>query len=76
MELETAIANTLKENRKKAGLSQERLALDSDLDRTFVSLLERGKRLPSLKSLFKISNALSTKPSIIVAQIELLLQKD
>jgi transcriptional regulator with XRE-family HTH domain len=62
MEIEKAFGQTLKELRVKAGLSQEALTLECDLDRTYISLLERGLRQPTLKSLFKIADILHPPP--------------
>jgi len=41
---EKAFGEALWEIRKERGISQERLALDCDLDRTYISLIERGVR--------------------------------
>lgn len=48
-----AIRNTKK-------VSQEKLAELADLDRTYVSDIENGKRNVSIETIFKISNALET----------------
>jgi len=40
------------------GLSQEQLADRCGLDRTEISLLERGKRFPRLDTLVKLARAL------------------
>lgn len=61
---------TLRQIRTKKGLSQERLAFDSGLDRTFISLLERGRRQPSLTTLLQLSKALGVKASEIIAEVE------
>jgi len=68
--LNTAFADVLREFRKKSGLSQERLALDANLDRTFISMLERGIRQPSMKSLFAIAAVLNVPPHKIVQAVE------
>ncbi len=61
-EYKTLILNILAENikglRQKHKLSQEKLAEKSSLDRTYISLLERSKRNPSLTNLVKISKGL------------------
>ena len=46
--LKDIFGKVLKDLRLDAGYSQEKLALDCGLDRTFVSMLERGKRQPSI----------------------------
>ena len=50
--------------------SQEALALICGLDRTFISLLERGQRQPTLSSIFAIADALEITPSIMLANVE------
>lgn len=52
-------ANKLKNLRESKGFSQEELAFKSRLDRTYISRIEREKRNPSLKSLYKIAIALN-----------------
>jgi transcriptional regulator with XRE-family HTH domain len=48
----------LKKRRKLMGLSQEKLALLSDIDRTYVQLLEKAKANPSIKLMEKLANTL------------------
>ena len=45
----------IKKLRNMKGLSQEQLADLSDLDRTYISLIERGRRNPSLVNIAKIA---------------------
>lgn len=49
-----AVVGTIKKLRKAKKISQERLALDSGLDRTYVSGVERGGRNITINSLEKI----------------------
>lgn len=44
--------------RELAEISQEELADLADLDRTYISSIERGKRNVSLNNIFKIAEAL------------------
>ena len=67
---EEAFGVVLRQLRIEKGLSQERLALDGGLDRTFISLLERGLRQPSLTTLLQLSNVLGVKASEIIAKVE------
>ncbi|MGI2000709.1 transcriptional regulator [Shewanella sp. 11B5] len=48
--------------RVSKGLSQEQLALKADLDRTYISGIERGKRNVSLINIVKLAEALELSP--------------
>jgi len=48
----------LRRERDRAGLSQEELADLCDLDRTEISLLERGKRFPRLDTVVRLTRGL------------------
>jgi transcriptional regulator with XRE-family HTH domain len=48
------------------GLSQEALAVDAELDRSYVGGIERGEHNLTLINLQKIANALGTKPSVLL----------
>lgn len=48
----------IKSLRNALGLSQEKLALKAEIDRTYLAGVESGKRNPSIKSMEKIINAL------------------
>jgi DNA-binding XRE family transcriptional regulator len=49
--------------RKIKGMSQEKLAFNAGLDRTYISGIERALRNPSLKNIAKIASALDVPPS-------------
>jgi transcriptional regulator with XRE-family HTH domain len=51
-------AANLRRHRKRFGLTQEALGDRCDLHRTEISLLERGKRSPKLKTLVVLSRGL------------------
>ena len=70
LSVEDAFGQTLRELRKEKGLSQEDLAHESGLDRTFISLLERGKRQPSLGTTISIANALTLSASELINKVE------
>lgn len=65
---EQAFGKILRETRTKKGVSQEQLALECELDRTFISMLERGVRQPSLTSILTISAALGIPAHRLVKQ--------
>jgi transcriptional regulator with XRE-family HTH domain len=56
------VAETVRRARKAAGLSQEDLALEAGLDRTYISQVERGKRNVTIVVLARIAKALKTTP--------------
>ena len=56
--------------RKARNLSQEGLAFNSDLDRTYISMLERGLRQPCLQTITRIARALGIKPSGLLQLVE------
>lgn len=51
----------IKEHRLKLNLSQEALAYKCGFDRTYISMLERGKRNPSYLNLLKLCLGLEIK---------------
>lgn len=76
MKPEDAFAQVLRRLRKDKGLSQEELAHQSDLDRTYISLLERGLRQPSLSSILRLSKPLGVSSADILAEVEEKLNED
>ncbi len=57
---------SIRRYRETAGLSQEQLAEISGFDRTYISMLECGKRNPSLLNLLRISGALKISISTLL----------
>jgi DNA-binding XRE family transcriptional regulator len=70
-----AVGLALREARLATGKSQEQLTLEAGLDRTYVSLLERGLKSPTLRTLFKLAGILGVKPSRILGDAEGMLEK-
>lgn len=58
----------IKKSRKKRGLSQEQLAFDCGLHRTYVSGVERGVRNPTVLALEKIAKALKVPASRLLEE--------
>lgn len=52
------VGSRIRELRTAAGLSQEKLALAADIDRTYIASVENGKRNISIVNLEKIIKAL------------------
>jgi len=51
-------------------MSQDLLAAKAGYERAFISLIERGKTNPSLRSIFDICTALDIRPSVFLRQVE------
>lgn len=54
------LGQAIRSQRELLGLSQEKLAERCGFDRTYISMLERGKRNPSLLNLLKLAKGLQT----------------
>lgn len=67
--LETVVSE-LRKLRKARGLSHEKLAKEIGVHRSAISLIESGKRSPTLVMCLKISNGLGIKLSDILSKIE------
>jgi transcriptional regulator with XRE-family HTH domain len=68
-DLEKRFGDELRRLRKKRGLSQEALAHACGRHRTYVSLLERGKKSPTLRTLFMIASALDIPPTGLISKL-------
>jgi len=62
------LATNIKHRRQKVGLSQEALALAAEVDRTYVSQIERGVGNPSLLILCRIAAVLGSEPVDLLAK--------
>ncbi len=49
-------------------MSQEELALESGLKRSYVSDLERGTRNPTVRALGRLAEALKIKPAVLLEE--------
>lgn len=70
-----AFGAVLRERREQASFSQEGLAHESGVHRTYVSLIERGGRRPTLDIVFRLAEALNVAPSELVAATEARLKR-
>ncbi len=70
MEIRKTFAANLKRYRKTKGLSQEDLAHRAELDRTYISALERCVYAASIDVVGRIAEVLEVKPSDLLAEQE------
>jgi transcriptional regulator with XRE-family HTH domain len=56
----------LRRARQRAGISQERLALDAKVDRAAISVYENGVRQPNLRTVLKLAMKLDVAPGLLL----------
>lgn len=66
----------LRKAREKAGLTQEQLAFRAGVHRTYISLLERDLKSPTLVMLFRLCKALAISAGKLVARVEKRMNED
>ncbi|MBN1766346.1 MAG: helix-turn-helix transcriptional regulator [Sedimentisphaerales bacterium] len=64
------LGNELRKYREKAGLTQEELAFQAGIHRTYVSLLERDKKSPTIDTLFRLCDAMGISANELIKQVE------
>ncbi len=67
MELRRVFAQNVRRLRKERGLSQEQLAFECGLHRTYISGIERAIRNVSLDNIGKVAGALHVPPAELLA---------
>lgn len=70
MDMAEAVGLAVRRVRKQRGNSQAELAWQAELDRTYISGVERGVRNPSLASLERIAEALDVRLSRLMTIAE------
>ncbi|BEU95323.1 helix-turn-helix domain-containing protein [Acidovorax sp. DW039] len=65
----------VRQSREAQGWSQERLAEQSDLNRSYVGEIERGSVIASLHTVEKLASALGVAPSVLVTRGEAVHQR-
>jgi transcriptional regulator with XRE-family HTH domain len=68
--VQAALAKRIKELRKKRGFSQEAFADHAGLHRVAIGWIEQGRRVPSLKTLVKISHGLGISVSELLKGVD------
>lgn len=65
-----AFGAAVRQFRERCGLSQEKFAFESGLDRTYISGVECGVRNPTIEVVQRLAQALGTTPSKLMAAAE------
>lgn len=61
-----ALGEAIRGARKQVGLSQEVLAIDAGIDRSYMGGIERGEHNVTIMSLLRIATALNRKTSVLL----------
>ena len=75
VQLRVAVASAIRALRRRAGLSQEGLALASGLDRSYMGEIERGLRSPTIEIIFRLLPALGVSFTRFAREVESSLKK-
>jgi transcriptional regulator with XRE-family HTH domain len=66
-----ALGYLVRQRRTELGISQEELGLLANLDRTYISGVERGVRNPSLTALVSLADGLGISVSVLLKNLEI-----
>lgn len=69
-----ALGHLVRERRTALGISQEELGLRANLDRTYISGVERGVRNPSLTALTSLAKGLDLTVSTLLNNLEIVVE--
>lgn len=64
------IGEVLRQARIDAHLTQEEVAFRAELDRTYISMLERDLKSPTLTTFFRLCQAVGQKPEEVIKQMQ------
>lgn len=70
MDITAEIGNRIRFYRKERKISQEELALQSELHPSYIGQLERGVKTPSIDTIYKITKSLDITMSEFLKSIE------
>jgi len=73
--IEKAFGEVIRDLRKSNNFSQEKLAERSNLDRSFISLMECGHKQPSLITIYQLAKAFKLSASKLLALTEEKIKK-
>ena len=68
MSIREILARNLRRHRHEAGLSQEELAHRADIDRTYISSIERCQYAASIDVLERLARELGVKPATLLEE--------
>lgn len=73
--LKEQFGKVLVQLRKEKGVSQQELADNCDIERAFVSRMERAISQPTISIVFKIADHFKLKPADLVERVDILRKR-
>jgi len=73
--MEQAFGHEIKKARESLGKSQETLGFDAGVHRTYIGMIERGQKSPTLAVIVRLARALKVKPSELLRRVEAQLEQ-
>ncbi len=70
MTITETFADNMRAFRVQSGMTQEKLAILSGLDRTYIGGIEQKRRNPCLRNIEKIANALGVDPLLLFSKAD------
>lgn len=68
MDVVQLLGENVRRYRKLKDMTQEQLALEAGMERSYVSDLERGQRNPSVRALARLAEALDIPPGLLLVE--------
>jgi transcriptional regulator with XRE-family HTH domain len=75
MDLRRAFGRVLRDMRIEKKLTQDDLSERAELARTYISLLERGDKQPTLQTIFDLAEGLECRPEDMIAEVAKIIKK-
>jgi transcriptional regulator with XRE-family HTH domain len=69
MTIDQIVGKRIRDRRKKLGLSQEQFALKAKINRSYISMVEQGRKSLTIKTLNNIRKALKVEFSYFFSSI-------
>ena len=64
------LGDELRKAREEVGLTQEQLSFAAEVDRSYISQLENGRKSPTVDVLLRLCDALGVSASGLLARVE------
>jgi transcriptional regulator with XRE-family HTH domain len=69
-DLKPVVGRVVARFRAERGTTQEKLAEAAGLDVGYISLIERGHRMPTVDTIFRLCHGLDASPSELIREVE------